>query len=47
VHSRGSSHGSSRIIRRAHTKPYYNTMMEESYRIWREVEKESGTQLLV
>ena len=47
LHSRGSSHGSSRIICRAHTMPYYNTMMEEAYRMWRELEEESGTQLLV
>ena len=44
-HSRGSSHGSSRIIRRAYTKPHYIQMMDEAYRMWRDLEKKSGTQL--
>ncbi|XP_072495920.1 peroxisomal sarcosine oxidase [Notamacropus eugenii] len=44
-HSRGSSHGQSRIIRRAYPEDFYIKMMEECYQIWAQVEKESGTKL--
>ncbi|XP_048649818.1 peroxisomal sarcosine oxidase isoform X3 [Marmota marmota marmota] len=44
-HSRGSSHGQSRIIRKAYAEDFYTKMMDESYRIWAQLEQEAGTQL--
>ncbi|KAM9001519.1 peroxisomal sarcosine oxidase [Sarcophilus harrisii] len=44
-HSRGSSHGQSRIIRRAYPENFYTKMMEECYQIWAQLENESGTKL--
>lgn len=44
-HTRGSSHGQTRIIRKAYEQEFYAHMMEECYKLWAEVEKESGTQL--
>ncbi|XP_078680773.1 peroxisomal sarcosine oxidase-like isoform X1 [Branchiostoma floridae x Branchiostoma belcheri] len=44
-HSRGSSHGASRIIRKAYVQQHYARMMNEAYPIWEQVERETGTQL--
>ncbi|EPQ14326.1 Peroxisomal sarcosine oxidase [Myotis brandtii] len=44
-HSRGSSHGQSRIIRRAYPEEFYTQMMDECYQIWAQLEHEAGTQL--
>ncbi|KAB0357957.1 hypothetical protein FD754_002113 [Muntiacus muntjak] len=44
-HSRGSSHGQSRIIRRAYPEDFYTQMMAECYPIWAQLEHEAGTQL--
>ncbi|XP_045840491.1 peroxisomal sarcosine oxidase isoform X2 [Meles meles] len=44
-HSRGSSHGQSRIIRRAYPEDFYTQMMDECYQIWAQLECEAGTQL--
>uniref|UniRef100_A0A8C8S3Z1 Peroxisomal sarcosine oxidase n=1 Tax=Pelusios castaneus TaxID=367368 RepID=A0A8C8S3Z1_9SAUR len=44
-HSRGSSHGQSRIIRSAYPQEHYARMMAESYRLWERLEAEAGTQL--
>ncbi|XP_068945873.1 peroxisomal sarcosine oxidase [Petaurus breviceps papuanus] len=44
-HSRGSSHGQTRIIRRAYPEEFYTKMMEECYQIWAQLENESGTKL--
>ncbi|XP_007520515.1 peroxisomal sarcosine oxidase isoform X1 [Erinaceus europaeus] len=44
-HSRGSSHGQSRIIRRAYIEDFYTQMMEECYKLWAQLEQESETQL--
>ncbi|XP_045170679.2 peroxisomal sarcosine oxidase-like [Mercenaria mercenaria] len=47
-HSRGSSHGQSRITRKAYgPKEFYTNMMEESYRIQDELQAECGEQLFV
>uniref|UniRef100_A0A8C7BGX1 Peroxisomal sarcosine oxidase n=1 Tax=Neovison vison TaxID=452646 RepID=A0A8C7BGX1_NEOVI len=43
-HSRGSSHGQSRIIRRAYPEDFYTQMMDECYQIWAQLEREAGTQ---
>lgn len=44
-HSRGSSHGQSRIIRRAYPEDFYTQMMAECYSLWAQLEHEAGTQL--
>ncbi|OBS67379.1 hypothetical protein A6R68_04081 [Neotoma lepida] len=44
-HSRGSSHGQSRIIRKAYPEDFYTRMMDECYQIWAQLEHEAGTQL--
>ncbi|XP_035691600.1 peroxisomal sarcosine oxidase-like [Branchiostoma floridae] len=44
-HSRGSSHGASRIIRKAYVQQHYAQMMKEAYPIWEQVQQETGTQL--
>ncbi|XP_039364145.1 peroxisomal sarcosine oxidase [Mauremys reevesii] len=44
-HSRGSSHGQSRIIRHAYPQEHYAQMMAESYRLWEQLEAEAGTPL--
>ncbi|KFP78203.1 Peroxisomal sarcosine oxidase, partial [Acanthisitta chloris] len=44
-HSRGSSHGQSRIIRSAYPEEYYACMMPESFRLWQQLEAEAGTKL--
>ncbi|CAN9511208.1 unnamed protein product [Ophioblennius macclurei] len=44
-HSRGSSHGQTRIIRRAYEEDFYTHMMGECYELWAQLEKEAGVQL--
>ncbi|KAM6163225.1 peroxisomal sarcosine oxidase [Rhynchocyon petersi] len=44
-HSRGSSHGQSRIIRKAYPEEFYTQMMDECYQIWAQLEQEAGTKL--
>ncbi|XP_048857519.1 peroxisomal sarcosine oxidase [Brienomyrus brachyistius] len=44
-HARGSSHGQTRIIRKAYEEDFYFRMMEESYLLWAHMEAESGVQL--
>ncbi|XP_004593982.2 peroxisomal sarcosine oxidase [Ochotona princeps] len=44
-HSRGSSHGQTRIIRKAYPEDFYVHMMDESYQLWAQLEQEVGTQL--
>ncbi|KAK0135827.1 Peroxisomal sarcosine oxidase [Merluccius polli] len=44
-HSRGSSHGQTRIIRKAYDQDYYTVMMDESYRLWSQLEEEAGVKL--
>ncbi|XP_049984617.1 peroxisomal sarcosine oxidase isoform X2 [Alexandromys fortis] len=44
-HSRGSSHGQSRIIRKAYQEDFYVRMMDECYQTWAQLEREAGTQL--
>ncbi|MFJ4689287.1 N-methyl-L-tryptophan oxidase [Streptomyces sp. NPDC088789] len=45
-HKQGSSHGSSRIIRRAYTDPFYVGLTGQAYEHWRELEHDSSTPLL-
>ncbi|KAJ7309092.1 hypothetical protein JRQ81_008408 [Phrynocephalus forsythii] len=44
-HPRGSSHGHSRIIRSAYPEDHYVAMMAEAFRLWTELEAETGTKL--
>ncbi|MCC5036494.1 FAD-dependent oxidoreductase [Streptomyces sp. WAC 00631] len=45
-HKHGSSHGSSRIIRRAYADPFYVGLTGQAYEQWRELEVDSSTPLL-
>ena len=45
-HSRGSSHGGSRIIRYTHDKVAYADQMPATFALWRELEQLSGAPLL-
>ena len=45
-HTFGSSHGDNRIIRLIYEKQFYTELMKHAYTEWREVEKESGKDLL-
>jgi sarcosine oxidase len=46
-HTLGSSHGESRIIRTAYFEgPWYVPLVQEAFPRWRELEQESGAQLL-
>ena len=47
AHVRGSSHGVNRIIRLAYYEhPSYVPLVRRAYALWRELEQESGAQLL-
>jgi sarcosine oxidase len=47
AHELGSSHGLSRIIRKAyHESPDYVALVERAYELWFELERESGQKLL-
>lgn len=46
-HARGSSHGPSRIIRLAYDGVDYVDLARASYRMWRELEQNSGRELMV
>jgi sarcosine oxidase len=45
-HSRGSSHGSARILRRAYLDPLYVRLTGEAMPLWRELEADSGRALV-
>src|ERR671936_1052431 len=45
-HDRGSSHGRSRIVRLAYPDVEWVRMAQDSMRGWRELERDSGTQVL-
>ena len=48
AHDMGSSHGSTRMIRKAYFEhPDYIPLVERAYTLWRELEAESGAELLV
>jgi sarcosine oxidase len=46
-HTHGSSHGTSRIFRLSYTEPHWIQLAQRAYRLWRELERESGRELLV
>ena len=45
-HTRGSSHGATRIIRFFYDKPFYTELMKTAYAEWRDLESVSGKPLL-
>ena len=45
-HTRGSSHGASRIFRLAYPDPYYVRLAQRSREGWRELEAEIGEELI-
>ena len=45
-HDRGSSHGASRIIRRAYPDPFYTACMAEAYPMWADLEAVSQRSLV-
>jgi sarcosine oxidase len=45
-HTRGSSHGRSRIFRLAYAEPHWVELAREAFSGWRELESETGTTLL-
>jgi glycine/D-amino acid oxidase-like deaminating enzyme len=45
-HEMGSSHGRSRIVRKAYPDPFYTEIMQEGYPMWRELEKEAGRKIV-
>ena len=45
-HTRGSSHGSSRIFRLSYTEQEWIHLAQRAYALWRELERESGRTLL-
>lgn len=46
AHERGSSHGRTRMIRRAYPNPVWNDFVDRAYRGWEELERESGRTLV-
>lgn len=44
-HTRGSSHGQTRIIRKAYEQDFYIPMMHHAYDLWAQLEKEAGVKL--
>jgi sarcosine oxidase len=45
-HDKGSSHGASRIVRRAYPDPHYTACMLEAYPLWAELEGDAGVRLV-
>ncbi|MFK4759841.1 N-methyl-L-tryptophan oxidase [Microbacterium sp. ZW T5_45] len=45
-HVRGSSHGRTRMIRRAYPNPVWNGFVAQAYDAWRALERESGLSLI-
>ncbi len=45
-HRMGSSHGLSRIVRKAYPDPFYTSLMAEGYGMWREIDRESPEPIL-
>lgn len=45
-HELGSSHGRSRIIRKAYTDPFYTAIMDETYGLWHEWQERSSEQFV-
>lgn len=45
-HVNGSSHGNSRIVRKAYSDPFYTEIMQEGYPLWQELQIQTNEQIL-
>ncbi|WP_210716580.1 N-methyl-L-tryptophan oxidase [Amycolatopsis acididurans] len=45
-HERGSSHGATRMIRRAYPNPVWDPLVEDAYEAWTRLERDSGVSLV-
>jgi glycine/D-amino acid oxidase-like deaminating enzyme len=45
-HDQGSSHGSSRIVRRAYPDKFYTQVMADAYPLWSDLERDAGIRLI-
>lgn len=45
-HELGSSHGSSRIVRKAYVDPLYTEILLEAYPLWHDLQEEAGERML-
>ena len=45
LHTRGSSHGPTRITRRAYEKDFYVHMMDEAFVLWKQIEEKAGIKI--
>ena len=45
-HELGSSHGTSRIVRKAYADPMYTEILLEAYPMWRDLQEEAGERLV-
>ncbi|MCS7190441.1 MAG: FAD-dependent oxidoreductase, partial [Fimbriimonadales bacterium] len=46
-HTRGSSHGESRIYRLTYADPYYTRLMRRAFELWQSLQAEAGEELIV
>ena len=46
-HTRGSTHGHSRLIRKAYQKELYGNMMSESFDMWMKLQNETDVQFFI
>jgi FAD dependent oxidoreductase len=46
-HSRGSSHGQTRIIRHAYAEDFHAALMPKAFQEWRQLETDANTRLFV
>lgn len=45
-HDQGSSHGHHRLIRRSHTNAKFRPLVDRAFELWRDLEDESGEQIM-
>lgn len=45
-HTNGSSHGNSRIVRKAYPDPFYTEIMQSGYPLWKEIQSQTAVQIL-
>lgn len=45
-HTNGSSHGNSRIVRKAYPDPFYTEIMKKGYHLWQELQSHATEQIL-
>jgi len=45
-HTQGSSHGASRLVKHSHRKSHCADLIPDAFKLWEELEKESGVKLL-